>query len=209
MNLGINYVNTQAGSRDWILFINNDTFFENDFVQALINLARLNYPAAVGSLVYGEGKSLDSIGAKINPWRLKTWDILNELAVNSHSPTPELFEVDVLSGRGTLYSLGSIRRAGGMRPQIVPHYFADYELSVRVKSLGYRLLVSPKAKTISLSEPGSRRSAQGFLGNRFSKGSPRYLPAYLAFWWSASTHFERISLLPRAMLIFLMGCIKR
>ena len=31
-----------------------------------------------------------------------------------------------------------------LRPNLIPHYFADYDLSLRVKKKGYSLLISRK-----------------------------------------------------------------
>jgi GT2 family glycosyltransferase len=96
----------------------------------------------------------------------------------------------------------AFRDAGTMRPTWLPHYFADLELAVRVRKAGYRLLVSEQAAVFSADKYGSTWRPGGLMNRFFMVRSSSYLPALLAFWWSASSFRERLSLLPRLVRKF-------
>jgi hypothetical protein len=105
--------------------------------------------------------------------------------------------VDALSGRGTLYPLQAFHTAGGTKPTWLPHYLADYELAVRIGKAGYHLLVSEQAAVFSANEFGTAWQPGSLSNKLFAVRSASYLPAVLAFWWSASSPAERLSLFPR------------
>lgn len=203
IELGLQHVLQIGDSNDWVLLINNDTQFASDFIQCLIETARAYAPAAVGSVICDEGKPdrIISIGAVFDTWRLKVGDKLKH--VRSQDKTNEPHSVDALSGRGTLYPLGAFQKAGTMKPVLLPHYLADYELAVRVRKSGYRLLVSERASTLSANEFGNSFQPCNFLEKLFAVRSASYLPAVLAFWWQASSITEKLTLLPRFAFVFL------
>jgi GT2 family glycosyltransferase len=185
IELGLKYILSIASMTDWVLLLNNDTFIGPDFICSLLESALSNMPAVVGSVICDihEPNRVLSIGPEIDPWRLQVRDKLRQYrerdsTITSHS-------VDALSGRGTLYPVKALISCGTMRPRILPHYYADYELSLRAKNAGYKLLTSEKSPILSLDQYGNSKYFP--IPFRFiSKNSPLYLPAYLAFWVSAS-----------------------
>lgn len=156
MDLAVRDTLATCNAADWILFINNDTIFAPDFVQGLLAVARTHAPAAVGSVIRDEVEPsrLLSIGPILDTWRLKVRDslpasrMLEKDAAGVHS-------VDALSGRGVLFPVEAFRRVGTLRPRWLPHYLADYELSVRMRKAGYKLLVSERAAVLSANEFGN------------------------------------------------------
>jgi GT2 family glycosyltransferase len=188
---------------DWVLFVNNDTRIDTGFVQSLLDTARSHAPAAVGSVIRDEASphTLLSIGPQIDAWRLLVTDRL-DAADAAHASGP--VEVDALSGRGVLFPLRALRAAGGMRPRVLPHYLADYEVSLRVRATGCRLLVDPGVAVFSGAEYGSTYRPQSSRERFLSLRSPTYLPAVCGFWWAASSNIQRLSLPLRlaAFLIF-------
>ena len=143
VNLAIKYIINKENQNDWVLLINNDVEIKNDYIETLYNVARSSYPAAGGSIVKSKNEELISIGAKLLPKKLEVKEIHNNEFLFKRSDI--LKNVDVLSGRGVLYPLKSIRDVNGLRPKLIPHYFADYELSLRVKKKGYKLLIPMNA----------------------------------------------------------------
>ena len=145
VDLALRKLQTSAVREDWVLLINNDTTVADDFVQRLLDAALMHGPAAVGSVIRDEADHgrLLSIGARIDAWRMLTYDLLNKPRLRLVSNT--VVEVDALSGRGVLFPVASLKAAGGMRPNVLPHYLADYEVSLRVHKSGWRLLVSSEA----------------------------------------------------------------
>jgi len=200
IDLALHELKAKAEPEDWILLINNDTTVAEDFIQRLLDAALLHAPAVVGSVVRDESntKRLLSIGARVDAWRLLTRDLLDEYELQSVSDP--VLEVDVLSGRGVLFPLVSLSVSGGMRPRLLPHYFADYEMSIRVRKSGWQLLVLLDASVYSRDEYGSAQRAVSFRDKFFSIKSPLYLPAFMVFWWEASNWLQRITLPLRLML---------
>ncbi|MFJ3056131.1 glycosyltransferase family 2 protein [Herbaspirillum sp. NPDC087042] len=193
VDLAFRSLQSRAGKDDWVLLMNNDTAVAPNFVMALLRAARNNAPAAVGSIVRDEvaPHRLLSLGAKVNAWRFLTSDLqpaANALAQDQPLP------VDVLSGRGVLFPWAGLVAAGGMRPRRLPHYFADYEVSLRVRRKGWRLLVAPDAAVLSADEYGSARVFGSLREKLCSIRSPAYLPALATFWWEASNWPQRLTM---------------
>jgi N-acetylglucosaminyl-diphospho-decaprenol L-rhamnosyltransferase len=203
VDLAVRHVLATASGDDWILLINNDTLIEPDFVQGLLNVAR-HYPqSAVGSVVRSQkgGHALLSIGPRIDPLRLTIHDRLDEQDLGSSTMAGDVCVVDALSGRGVLLPVAGVRSAGGMRPRWLPHYLADYELSLRLKSKGWRLLVAVDVAVFSEEEYGSQYRAGSLWERLWSVRAPSYLPALAVFWWEASTCPQRLTL-PLRLLAF-------
>ena len=206
IELGIQYVLREASTDDWILLLNNDTSFDSDFIRSLHETALTFKPAAVGSVIcdINQPNNVISIGPKIDPWRLRICDALGNNRVRQR----DYYHVDALSGRGTLYPISVFKLCGTMRPTLLPHYFADYELSLRAKNSGYKLVVSGKARTLSIDEYSN--STYFPLRTRFtSKKSSLFIPAVLTFWFTASINFfQTITLLPRFFLKTLYSILR-
>lgn len=209
VDLALRYLEPKCEAKDWLLLMNNDTTVGNDFVQCLLNTALDNAPAAVGSVIRDESdqEKLLSIGAQVDPWCLLTNDILNN--PNKTYTLNTAITVDALSGRGALFPVTALTTAGGMRPHIFPHYLADYEVSVRVKQHGWKLLVSPEASVFSSDDYGSNQKAQSWAEKLFSVRSPCYLPAIMAFWWEVSNWLQRLTLPLRLPLLLMFPRVRR
>lgn len=203
VDLGIRHLQASADiSADWVLLMNNDTTVEDGFVQHLLGVARRHAPAAVGSVIRDEADHtrLLSIGPRLDAWRIRTCDRLPDepMALSPSGVRP----IDALAGRGVLFPLEALIAAGGMRPRMLPHYLADYELSLRVRKAGWRLLVTLDAAVYSPDEYGSERRARTLRERFFSVRSPFYLPALVTFWWEASNWLQRLTF-PLRLPLFL------
>jgi len=209
IEVGLQAVLKLAIEGDWVLFVNNDTSFESRFIQNLLDTAISQAPAAVGSVICDENNSdmLISIGATIDTWRLQVSDKLEQVR-RRNDDCDQYHEVDALSGRGTLFPVAAFHKAGTMRTRWLPHYLADYELSIRVRKAGFRLLVSERAVVLSLDEFGNSRVANNSLWRRFfSVRSSSYVPAVLSFWRQASNIVERLTFLPRFIFVCLRSWV--
>lgn len=208
VDLAIRHLQANAAREDWVLLMNNDTTVDDDFVQRLVDTAATYAPAAVGSVIRDEADHahLLSIGAKVDAWRLLTRDILD---IDKSEATAAVVEVDALSGRGVLFPMAGLIAAGGMRPRVLPHYLADYELSVRVRKAGWRLLVLPAAAVYSSDDYGNTRRALSLCEKLFSVRSPLYLPALLVFCWEVSSWLQRLTLPLRLPLFILFPRLRK
>lgn len=208
IDLALRRVLESASERDWLLLVNNDTRIESGFVQMLIDTARHHAPSAVGSVIRDMEPShrLLSIGPRINPWCFRVKDAIED---PPHGAGVDVVPVDALSGRGVLYPVSALRHVKGMRARYLPHYLADYELAIRVRSAGWRLLVSTKAAVYSADEYGNAYRASGLWDRLFSVRSSAFLPAQLGFWWSASSPVQRLTLPLRAAVHTLIRLRRR
>jgi len=202
IDLGLRRTFETAVDQDWVVFVNNDTELPPDFIQRLLDAARKYAPAAVGSVVRDiqPPHQLISVGPRIDVNRFRVTDVGSGGLGDRIS---EVLEVDALSGRGVIFPVSALRAAGGMRPRWLPQYLADYELSLRIRAHGWRLLVAVDATVYSHSEFGSAFRPRGLRNRYFSVRSPTYLPAQLAFWWQARRPTGRLTLLPQLAWHFL------
>ncbi|MCK9387002.1 MAG: glycosyltransferase [Sulfuritalea sp.] len=207
--LALRHLQARAVLTDWVLLMNNDTTVAPDFVLQLLQVAVAHAPAAVGSVIRDQADParLLSIGVRIDAWRVLTHDLLDTGAAPT-APTGAV-EVDALSGRGVLFPMAGLTASGGMRPRALPHYLADYEVSMRVRKSGWRLLVSPAAAVYSGDDYGSTRRALSWRDMLFSVRSPLYLPALLVFWWEASNWLQRLTLPLRLPLFILFPRLRK
>ncbi len=194
VDLALRHLQNCANPQDWVLLMNNDTIVKNDFIQRLLDTALIHAPAAVGSVICDKSDPtrLLSIGARVDAWRLLVSDLLEK--VGRQGISSQVIEVDALSGRGVMYPMAGLIATGGMRPRALPHYLADYELSLRLRKKGWRLLVSTEAVVYSNDDFGSSPRAPCLRNKWFSIRSPHYLPAQFLFWWGASSWLQRLTL---------------
>ncbi len=206
INHAINYLIKNNDLNDWVIFINNDVLIDNDFVSNLYELAKQNKNSAIGTVINKSSNksTLVSIGPIIDTWYLRVQDKLEN--INKIDLLSKLTEVDALSGRGVIYSLKMLKKYGSFNTLLLPHYYADYVLSMKLKKQGIKLLVSIKNPVYSNEEFTKRaiiRKKENILKKYFSKKSSYYLPALFRFWFEASNSFEKITL-PLRIIIFKM-----
>ncbi len=189
---------------DWVLFINNDVEIKENYVESLLEIAKKYYPASVGSIIKNNKDKIVSVGPRVLTKTLEINDLLMDDSIFINS---ELIKnVDALSGRGVLYSVKSLREVNGLRSKIFPHYFSDYELSIRVKRRGYRLILSKQVvvytdENFELIKKEKKKKSIFF--KLFSRKSYSLIYSKFFFWWEASNNIERISL-PLRIIIFIM-----
>jgi len=59
---------------------------------------------------------------------------------------------DAISTKGTLYPTAVFKKIGLFDAKHFPHYFSDYEFSIRAKRMGYNLLVCHKSRIYNKAE---------------------------------------------------------
>ncbi len=204
IDVGLHHVLSYAVADDWVLLINNDTYVDPGFVQGLLSIARSQVPAAVGSAIRDlqPPHRLLSIGPRIDTWNFRVGDALDALPEKGVD-SQEVTSVDALSGRGVIYPVAALKAVRGMRPHWLPHYMADYELSVRVRGAGWRLVVSPAVSVRSHEDYGNAYRGANLRERLFSVRSPSYLPAQIRFWWEASNFWQRVTL-PLRLTVFIL-----
>ena len=204
VNLALKNIFKLCKIEDWVLLINNDVEIKENYVESLLEIANKNYPSAVGSIIKNSEDKIISIGPKVITKSLEINDLLldDSIFINSDS----IKNVDALSGRGVLYSIKSLIEVNGLRSKIFPHYFSDYELSIRVRRKGYRLILS-KQVVVYTDENfeliKKERKKKGIFFKLFSKKSYSLIYSKFFFWWEASNNIERI-ILPFRIILFII-----
>lgn len=205
MDVGLKRVLPECGTDDYILFVNNDTWFGPTYVETLIRCSRENGEAIVGSVVHEEESDppLTGVGPRLNVNRIAVWDILAEMDETERRDPKPLYKTDALSGRGTLFPAELFKRHGTMRPRLLPHYMADYEVSMRFARAGAPLIVSSEAVVYSPPVYGAHLSHASWWKQHFGRRSPTNLFQRLAFFCLVGTPLQRLTA-PLRMAIFMV-----
>jgi N-acetylglucosaminyl-diphospho-decaprenol L-rhamnosyltransferase len=200
---GLEYAASLKQDGDYVLFLNNDTWFAEDYVETLIKVSQDARGAAVGSVIHEDDRDppLVSIGPRVNLNRIAVWDLFSELSPEQiRNPAPT-YKVDALSGRGTLYPIELFERYGQMRTFWLPHYFADYEVAMRFGRAGVPLLVSSHAAVHSPPVYGNDVSRLGWWDRLFSPRSSSNIIRRLAFHMLVGSPLQRLTA-PLRMSVF-------
>jgi GT2 family glycosyltransferase len=191
IQLGLKYVMTKREAGDYVLFLNNDTWFGEHYIETLVKLSAGD--AAVGSAIHEADKNppLVSIGPKVDIGRQTVWDLLSELPDSERRSPKTVYRVDALSGRGTLYPVILFERYGCMRPRLLPHYLGDYEIAMRFKRAGVPLLVSTEAFVYSPAVYGNDITGMSLWQRLFSQRSSSNVIRRLVFYTLVGSPLQR------------------
>lgn len=195
IQMGLDHALGRCERDDYILFLNDDTQFTPDYVETLINASRRNSDAIVGSVIREDGEVpvLVSIGARIDLDRILISDIVSGLSPEQIADLDELYFPDALSGRGTLFPSRYFGQFGTLVPHLLPHYFADYEITMRFKRKGVPLVVARDACVFSPPVYGNAVAGVGNLKRYFGRRSSRNLWQMLMFFCRVGTPFQRLT----------------
>lgn len=128
---------------DYIAAMNDDSVFHEDFLQRLIKTADANPRSIVGALLllWDNPHKVFQVDYE---WKTLTggWVQPDKTAFDF----PRIpFEVKGLAGNCLLYPAAAIRECGLMDEKKFPHSWGDFQYTVRMKNMGWRLLIEPKA----------------------------------------------------------------
>lgn len=196
IDLGLRQVLPTAAPDDYVLFLNNDTWFAPDYVDTLVSVSCEFGGAAVGSVIHEENRTepLVSIGPRININRIAVWDLLAELPQQERRAPKPVYRVDALSGRGTLYPVGLFKAHGCMRPRLLPHYLADYEIAMRfARDARTPLLVSSQAIVFSPPVYGNEVAQLSWRERHFGQRSSSNIIRRFAFYCMVGSTLQRLS----------------
>ncbi len=124
-----------TADHDFVLFLNNDTEFDPDYVARLVAAAR-RHDACVSGVVVDRarpGRILEA-GVILDPARF-TFRLRTEIA----SDAPFWDGTDVLPAYGLLVPVRMLRVVGNLNARRYPHYMSDYDLTMRLRRAGFRL----------------------------------------------------------------------
>ncbi len=139
LNLGLKHILRKAKNTDYVWIINNDCYFDKGLFQVLINYKNKttgNKDIIASVVLDSKTKKVIDAGVVIN------W---NDMKFRPNG-------TDALSTRGTLFPVGVFKEVGLFDAKHFPHYFSDYEFTIRAKRYGYKLSVCGNCKIYNRSE---------------------------------------------------------
>lgn len=145
MQLGVNHIMSKAKDGDFILSLNNDVIFDEDYLSILVETSLAHGRALTGSFCkeHDTDKIIDQGGCFV--WE-EARDISTQRLLMHRSDSSDVLEgLDYLFGRGTLIPLEVFQRIGNFNGKALAHYGADTEFTYRAKRGGFNLILSLKA----------------------------------------------------------------
>lgn len=129
---------------DYIVTMNDDAVYHEQFLQRLLKTAAAHPHSVVGSLLllWNEPHRVFQIGFE---WKTLAggWAQADDLTAFDFSG--EAFEVEGMAGNCVLFPVAAIRECGLMDEEKFPHGWGDMQYVVRMKKMGWKLLIAPKS----------------------------------------------------------------
>lgn len=129
---------------DYIATMNDDAVYHESFLQRLIKTAEANPRSVVGSLLlsWDEPHRVFQIGFE---WKTLAGGWSQSDDSTAFDYPREAFEVEGMAGNCVLFPVAAIRECGLMDEEKFPHGWGDIQYIVRMKKMGWKLLVEPKS----------------------------------------------------------------
>jgi GT2 family glycosyltransferase len=175
---------------DYVLAINDDAIFHEQFLQRLIKTAEDNPHSVVGALLLlwnvpntvfqVDFKWKTSIGGWFQPENTTAFDF-----------PKTAFEVEGMAGNCVLFPVEAIKECGLLDEKRFPHNWADIQYIVRMKKAGWQLLVEPKSyvwcEPNTNAKPLHQSSKREVLNNLiFNKRHPLNLKRQFLVRWDSA-----------------------
>ena len=144
---------------DIVLLINDDTTFKDDFLKiGQTILIQHPHTLLLAHAYSQQDNRLIDAGVHID-WKQLSF---------KQAKTPE--EINCLSTRGLFIKAIDFIKLRGFYPNILSHYFSDYEFTIRAKRKGLKLMTHPSLYLTSI--PNLNKNNNLFWLSYFSKRTP-------------------------------------
>jgi GT2 family glycosyltransferase len=196
-------------SPDYVLAINDDSIFDEQFLGRLVACAEENAPAVVGPLLllWDQPHQVFQIGSYWDTW-YGGWRYRQKLTAWTVPQHP--FDVEVVVGNCVLYPVKAIQEIGLMKEKKFPFGFGDVEYTPRMRRAGWRLLIEPRSRVWcepnrDLASP-SKMSAQELFRTLFKDYRNPYnlKRQFVSRWESAPTRAHALA--AYAILLVRLAC---
>ena len=129
---------------DFIVTMNDDAIYHEQFLQRLIETADANPRSVVGSLLllWNEPHKVFQVGFE---WKTLAGGWSQREDLTAFDFPDAAFEVEGMAGNCVLFPIEAIRECGLMDEKNFPHGWGDIQYVVRMKKMGWKLLVEPKS----------------------------------------------------------------
>ena len=156
INTGLEYVINQKIC-DYILIMNDDISFENNFISTLLDSIEKMPNSIIGSItLYANRENTIWKAGMLDTHKLHPL-LINIYQNKKRDEIPiDLIPVDSISGRSMLIPVEVFKKTGLFDQKTFPHGYADHEFCIRAREKGYNLFIDPKSAIYS--EPGKDKS---------------------------------------------------
>ena len=129
---------------DYIVTMNDDSVFHEQFLQRLVKTAAKNPRSIVGALLllWNEPHKVFQVGQIWNTFR-GGWQMPENLT--AFNVGQKAFEVECIVGNCVLFPVRAIEENGLMDEKKFPHGWGDAQYLMRMRKAGWKLLVEPKS----------------------------------------------------------------
>lgn len=145
MNIGLQYLFNTMHVRedDHIMFLNDDVWIDEDFIDTAYKAIEQKPDACIGSVCYACGTDLTlHVNMKLHKMKAHFQYLNINRPLGSMEDT--FYDSDVLKGRGTIYPVRVIQTIGLLNEKKLPMYRADHEMAYRAKKCGCEVCVYGK-----------------------------------------------------------------
>ena len=134
----------QNWGAEYVVTMNDDSIFHEQFLQRLVAAARQNPNSVIGALLllWNEPHKVFQVGLNWQTWK-GGWQIPQDWTAFNVPNTP--FEVGGLAGNCMLVPAAAIRQCGLMDEKHFPHGWGDTQWTSTLKRGGWRILIEPRA----------------------------------------------------------------
>jgi GT2 family glycosyltransferase len=158
--------NNEPATEDMVLLANDDIVFDADFIARAVKTLRETPNALLGAQLRN-AKSGAAQESGVHA------DLRRFVFRIAEAPG----QINCLPTRALMLRWADMRRTGGFHPRLLPHYWADYEYTIRAHRLGLRCFTTPDvAITADLDTTGYRDLdalvGWGFVRQLFSIKTP-------------------------------------
>jgi GT2 family glycosyltransferase len=138
---------SQKAKGEFLLFLNNDTNVQPDWLQPLVDL--LDSDSKIGmtgsKLVYADGRLQEAGGIIWSDASGWNYGRLDDPSLPQYSYVKD---VDYISGAALMIRADLWRRLGGFDELFTPAYFEDSDLAFQVRHAGYRVVLQPASVVV-------------------------------------------------------------
>ena len=129
---------------DYIVTMNDDAIYHEQFLRRLIKTAESNPNSVVGALLllWNEPHRVFQIDFK---WKTVAGGWVLDKNLTAFDVPKQAFEVEGMAGNCVLFPAKAVQQCGLMDEKKFPHGWGDIQYFARMKKMGWKLLVEPKS----------------------------------------------------------------
>jgi len=181
-NLGMDYALKQGA--DYVLIMNNDVVMAPDFLDQLLEVARLRPDIGIVQPkiyhYYGDQTRLWIVGARWRPFPPAIKMV--GAGQKDGPPFDHVQELEYAPSCALLISTEAIKKAG-MFDEVYFFYFDDWDYCIRVRQAGFKIYFAPGAKLwhkVSVSTAKSDRASRWWY--IYGRSTVRFHATYQSLW---------------------------